>query len=98
MDQAAIITLTAGGIALANEALFAPLSEGKTPFTGVNWRIIPATGILAAVLTGLDHLASGFGRGLAILVLISVLIVPYGHAPSVLDSVSGVLGYARKAG
>ena len=96
MQPAAGLVLTAGGIALANDALFAPLMENKPPFTGLNWRIIPATGILAALLTGLDALAPGFGKGLAALVLFSVLVIPYGNAPTPLETVSTVLGYTKK--
>lgn len=88
--------IAAGAVALVNDALFAPLAEHKTPFTGVNWRIIPATGVLATLLFGLDKIAPGFGKGLAVLVLISVLVIPYGKAPTPLDTISTVLGYAKK--
>ncbi len=90
--------IAAGAVALVNDALFAPIAENKAPFTGVNWRIIPATGILAAALYGLDKLAPGFGKGLAMLVLASVLLIPYGNAPTPLQSISTALGYAKKAG
>lgn len=96
MQQAATLVLVAGGIALANEAVFAPLAENKPPFVGLNWRIVPATGILAAVLAGLDTLSPGFGKGLAVLVLISALVIPYGNAPAPLDTISAVLGYTKK--
>ena len=96
MQPAAGIVLAAGGIALANDALFAPLEQHKTPFATVNWRIIPATGILAALLAGLDTLAPGFGRRLAILVLFSVLVISYGNAPTPLETISNALGYTKK--
>ena len=47
--------LAAGGLALANEAIFVPLETGKTPLQTINWRIIPATAILALVLAGVEQ-------------------------------------------
>lgn len=94
--NAAGLVLAAGAISLANESLFAPLAANTTPFAGFNWRIIPATGIMAVLLSGLDALSPGFGRGLAALVLLSVLVIPFGNAPTPLETVSTVLGYTKK--
>jgi len=94
--SAAGLVLAAGAVALANDALFAPLETGKPPFAGFNWRIVPATGILAMLLSGLDSLSPGFGRGLAGLVLLAVLIVPFGNAPTPLENLSTALGYTKK--
>jgi len=88
--------LAAGAIAVANDALFAPLAEGKTPFAHLNWRIVPATGILAVLLTGLDKLLPGFGSGLAKLVLFSVLVIPYGNAPTPLETLAQIFTTGKK--
>lgn len=95
MASALGITLAAGGIAAANEAVFVPVSEGKG-ISGITsdtnlWRIIPATAILALVLTGLEKVSEPLGKGLASLVLLAVLIVPVGNAPSPVDNLSKAL-------
>jgi hypothetical protein len=97
MGQAAGWVLAAGAVSLGNEALFAPLATGGTPFQSINWRVIPAAGVLAAVLTGLEKLAPKFGAGLGMLVFLSVLVIPYGKAPTPLQSLSSALGYSGGA-
>jgi hypothetical protein len=92
MEKAAGFVLAAGGITLANEALFVP----NAGLNKINWRLVPATAILATALTGLDKLAPGFGSGLAMLVLLSVLVIPFGNAPSPLENMSNALGYTQK--
>jgi len=87
MASAAGLVLAAGGIAAANEAIFVPISQGKNFTTSVTsdtnlWRIVPATAILAIVLNGLEKLSEPLGKGLAGLVLLAVLIVPVGNAPT----------------
>jgi hypothetical protein len=78
-----------GGITLANEAFFAPgHGVGK-----INWRVIPATAGLALALAGLERLAPKFAVGLAWLALGTVLIVPFGHAPTPLQNATRTLGY-----
>lgn len=84
--------LAAGGIVIANEALFAPLATGKPPWTGLNWRLVPATAILALVLGGIEHINEGFGKGLGMLVLLSVMVIPVGNAPTPIANVTKVLG------
>jgi len=76
----------------ANEALFAPLAEHKNPWTGLNWRIIPATAILALVVGGFEKLNAPFGKALGMLVLLSVLVIRVGHAPSPIENVTKVIG------
>ena len=88
------LVLAAGGVAIANEALFAPLSGRGTPFKDLNWRLVPATALLALALGGLEQLAPKFAVGLAGLTLLAVLIVPYGKAPTPLDNVLKTMGYA----
>lgn len=83
--------LAAGGIALANEAIFAPLETGKTPLQTINWRIVPATAIMALVLAGVESMNAEFGKGLGMLVLLSVIIIPFGQGPSPLQNISKVV-------
>lgn len=95
MASAIGIVLAAGGIAAANEAIFAPISEGKglnaiTTDTNL-WRIVPATAILALVLGGLEKVSEPLGKGLAGLVLLAVLIVPVGNAPTPLANAAKVV-------
>jgi hypothetical protein len=91
MASAAGLVLAAGGIAAANEAIFAPISHGKDLATSIKtdtnlWRLVPATAILALVLTGLEKLSEPLGKGLAGLILLSVLIVPVGSATSPIEN------------
>jgi hypothetical protein len=97
------LVLAAGGIAAANEILFAPLASTSVPGGPVagaadiashfNWRIIPATAILALTLGGFEKIAPEFAVGLAGLALLSVLIVPVGNAPTPIDNITKALGY-----
>jgi hypothetical protein len=82
--------LAAGGIVLANEALSAK------DLSAFNWRIVPATVVMAAVLGGVESMAPAFGAGLGMLVLLSVLVIPYGNAPTPLESLSQIMGYSKK--
>lgn len=96
-SSAAGLVLAAGGIAAANEALFAPLSQGKDFTTSIKsdtnlWRLIPATAILALVLTGLEKVSEPLGKGMAGLVVLAVLIIPVGTAASPLENVAKVVG------
>ncbi|MDB4872533.1 MAG: hypothetical protein JWL97_3537 [Gemmatimonadales bacterium] len=95
MNGSTGLVLAAGGVAIANEALFAPLSGHGTPWTDLNWRLIPATAILALALSGLEQLAPKFAVGLAGLTLAAVFIVPHGKAPTPLDNILKVMGYAK---
>lgn len=84
--------LAAGGLAIANEAFFAPLANGSSPWTNLNWRLVPATAILALALGGIEQINEGFGKGLGVLVLLSVLIIPVGNAPSPIANITKVIG------
>jgi hypothetical protein len=90
------MVLAAGGIVLANEAVFAPLSGQGTPWQDVNWRVVPATIVLALTLAGLEKLAPQFAVGLAGLTILTVLIVPIGKAPTPIENVSKTLGLNKK--
>jgi hypothetical protein len=92
------LVLAAGGIAIANEVIFAPLESGKgVDLTAFNWRIVPATAVLALVLGGLSEISEPLGKGFAGLVLLAVLVIPVGNAPTPLESAGKVFGNTGKA-
>jgi hypothetical protein len=84
--------LAAAGIAAANEAIFAPAAQHKPLWVDFNWRIIPATAVAALTLAGLEKLSEPLGKGLAMLALLTVLMVPMGNAPSPIDNAIKMLG------
>lgn len=98
MASAAGLVLAAGGIAAANEVIFVPLETGKAPTwsqdSGV-WRIVPATAILALTLSGLEKVSEPLGKGLAGLVLLAVLLIPFGKADAPLTSLANVVNGSR---
>lgn len=102
------LVLAAGGVAIANEVLFAPVAAAQRAPSGklgagklgaaagtidFNWRIIPATLVLAATLGAMEKLAPDFAVALAGLSLGAVLIIPVGKAPTPLENVVTALGY-----
>jgi len=82
------LVLAAGGLALANEVFFAPATGTGSTFSNLNWRLIPATGALALALGGLEQIAPAFAVGLAGLVVLSVLVIPVGKAPTPLQNIA----------
>lgn len=96
MSASTGIVLAAGGLTMANELIFAPLTHNGTPWSNFNWRLIPATAGLALALAGLEHIAPGFAVGLAWLTLASALILPVGKAPTPLENVTQLMGYGKK--
>lgn len=97
MASAAGIVLAAGGIAAANEAIFVPISNGKDFAASIKtdsnlWRLVPATAILALTLTGLEKVSEPLGKGLAALILLAVLILPVGNAPTPLENAAKMVG------
>jgi hypothetical protein len=87
------LALAVGGITAANEALFAPIAGKGTPFTKFNWRIIPATGVFALALAGVDQISPTLGKGLAAIALVTVLFTRFGNAPAPVENVAKALGY-----
>lgn len=85
------LVLTAGGIAAANDALFVPIETHKPIASTFNWRIIPATIILALTLGGLEKISEPLGKGLAGLALLAVLVMPVGKGPSPLESAASFM-------
>lgn len=97
MASAAGLVLAAGGIAAANEAIFVPIAAHKDFATSIKtdtnlFRLIPATAILALTLTGLEKVSEPLGKGLAALVLLAVLILPVGNAPTPLENAAKMVG------
>lgn len=91
MPSAMGLVLTAGGIAAANDVIFAPSVQNKDLGTAITsntnlWRLIPATAILGLTLSGLESVSEPLGKGLAALVLLAVLVIPFGKAPSPLEN------------
>lgn len=84
--------LTAAGIAAANEAIFIPAVQHQPLWKGFNWRLIPATALAALAVGGLEKISEPLGKGLAMLALLTVLIVPVGNAPSPIENASKMLG------
>ena len=97
MARSTGIILAAGGITLANEAIFAPLAGGKPITKGFNWRVVPATAFAAMALAGLEHLSEALAVGVAWIALITVLFARLGKAPAPLENVTSVLGYGQPA-
>lgn len=95
MARSTGIALAAGAVTFGNEALFAPLAgTGKV---NVNWRIIPATAGWALALALIEKVAPGFAVGLAWLSLATVLVVPFGNAPTPLENLNRLMG-SKKGG
>jgi hypothetical protein len=96
MAESTGIVLAVGGITAANEVLFAPLAGHGTPWKNFNWRIIPATGIVALTLAGLEKLSPQLGVGIAYIMLITVLFTRFGKAPAPVENAAYALGYGKK--
>lgn len=92
MAESTGFILAAAGIAAANEAIFAPAATGRPLWKDFNWRIVPATGVAVLVLAGLEQLSPPLGKGLAMIALLTVLMVPVGNAPSPVENVSKMMG------
>lgn len=90
MSESSNIIIMAGAITAGNEVLFAPLAGSKAP--ALNWRLIPATAGAALLLNGLERIAPNFAVGLAWLSLATILIVPFGNAPTPLQNAEKLFG------
>jgi hypothetical protein len=97
MAETTGIVLAVGGLTAANELLFAPLAGQGTPWKDFNWRIVPATAILAVALGGLEKVSLPFAKGLAYIALITVVFAQTGSAPAPAVNLAKVMGYNTKA-
>lgn len=93
MSESTGLVLLTGGITAANEVVFAPLSGKGTPWKDFNWRIIPAVGILALALSGVDQISPRLGKGIAVIALVTALVTPFGNTGSPAENAAKVLGY-----
>lgn len=91
MARAAGFVVAAGAIVAANEVIFVPIQSGSPAWNNLNWRIVPATAIMALLLSGVESLAPEFGAALGGLVLLSVLVIPFGNAPSPLQNLASAV-------
>lgn len=72
------LVLAAGGIAAANQVFLEPAANGgdvTDVADNFNWRLIPATLLLAALFGGFETLAPDFAVGLAGLTVLAVMVV-----------------------
>lgn len=91
MASAAGLVIVAGGITAANEVLFAPVASGKAP--AFQWRIIPATFLLAAAFGGLESAGvAKLAQGLGWTMVLTVTLAPVGNAPSLVENVGKIFG------
>lgn len=91
MARSTGIVLAIGGITLANEAAFAPIAGGGA-IGDINWRVIPATLVAAALLGGLEQVSAKLAIGIAYMGLITVLFARLGSAPAPVENLAKVLG------
>lgn len=92
MAESTGYVLAAAGLVAANQAILTPAIQKKPLFTGFNWRIIPATAIAGLTLAGLEKLSPPFGKGLGVLMLLSVLLWSGNSGPSPVDNAIAFLG------
>jgi hypothetical protein len=83
--------LLAGGLAAANEALFAPLAAHKAPDWAATFRLLPVTAGLALGLALLERAAPQFAVGLGWLLVAGVFVFSPTGGPAVLTNVNKVL-------
>jgi len=95
MANAAGIGLAVGGITAANELFFAPVT-GNGALSNFNWRIIPATGVFALMLFGIEKLSPPLATGVGLTALVTVLFTRVGNAPAPLENLDKILGYGGK--
>lgn len=92
MASAPALVLVAGGITAANEVLFAPVANpGKAP--AFNWRIIPATVLLAIAMGGLENVSDKVAQLLAWSMVLTVTLAPIGNAPAPIENINKALGF-----
>jgi hypothetical protein len=98
MASPAGMVLAAGAIVAANEAIFVPIEEHKTPLETFNWRLVPATLVLAITVSGLEKLAPAFGKVIGGLTLLAALTISVGNAPTPLENLAKVVSTPASQG
>ena len=95
MSTAAGLILAAGAVTIANEVVFAPIAEGKHITASFNWRLVPATFLLALALNGLSEVTPGFATGLAGLTLLGAFVFQTGNAGPPISNINKSLGLVK---
>jgi len=90
MASAPALVVTAGLITGANEVLFAPAATGKGP--AFNWRLIPATVLLAIAMGGLENVSEKIATYLGWGMVATVVLAPVGNAPAPIENINKALG------
>jgi hypothetical protein len=90
VGPAADLALITGAITISNEVVFAPLAGRGIQF---NWRVLPATGIFALLMDGLEKLSPQIALGISVTALITSLFLSFGKAGSPISNASKALGY-----
>ena len=96
MSETTGIVLATGAITAANELIFAPLAGHGTPWKDFNWRIIPATGVFALAMYGLEQVSPKLAVGISVTALITALLAQLGKAAPPVKNIAQVLGYGGK--
>jgi len=96
MAETTGIVLATGAITAANELIFAPLAGHGTPWKDFNWRIIPATGLFALAMYGLESVSPKLAVGISVAALITALLSQFGNAAAPVKNIASVLGYGGK--
>lgn len=78
--------LAVGAITIANQSL---LSE---PQQEIDFRVVPATAIVAIGLALLERASRGLAVGIAWIALVTVLFVRLGRAPSPAENLLKIIG------
>jgi hypothetical protein len=92
MASAPSLVLFAGAITAANEVLFAPAANpGKAP--AFNWRILPATVLLAIAMGGLENVSNKIAQMLGWSMVITVTLAPIGNAPAPIENINKAMGF-----
>jgi hypothetical protein len=90
------LVIAAGSLTAANEAFFAPIAASGTgknpPKVNFNWRIIPATAIVAVATALVDKINPKVATGIGILALVSVSLAPVGNADSPIVNLAKITG------
>jgi hypothetical protein len=99
MQKGVALVLTAGALTAANEAFFAPIANaGKaTPQKDFNWRVIPATAVVAAFVAGVGELNPQIATGIGVLALITVTVAPLGNASAPIINLAKITGTYKNA-
>lgn len=100
MAEAHQIVLATAAIVATNEAILAPLAGHGTPWKDFNWRLLPATAVVTLAFVGLEKVAPPVAKGLAVVLLVTVLVTPLSHGvpPPLVSAADIFVGNAPSQG